>query len=198
MTALLRPRPAASALPLEAEGRGLPLEAGAAGRVAAYLIGLAAATAGVVAVAAAGPARELLGFTFPGVEDRLSEVVSILANNLRVLAAVFVACAAAQLSRSAPNVESGRVVVLLCDGVLAVVAAWHALLVGAGVGAYGGRMLATLVPHGPVELAAYSLALGLYVTARRERLERRRWLAAGAASAIGLLLAAVLEVYVTP
>ena len=87
--------------------------------------------------------------------------------------------------------------VLLCDAVVVTAAAVHALLVGAGVGAYGGRMIDALLPHGPVELAAYSLALALYGAARRERLSAGRWAAAALGSALGLGLAAVLEVFVT-
>ena len=36
------------------------------------------------------------------------------------------------------------------------------IIVGASFGAYGTRMLRAALPHGPVELAAYSLALALY------------------------------------
>ena len=44
------------------------------------------------------------------------------------------------------------------------------LVVGAAIGAYGTRMVGAMLPHGPVELAAYSLALALYLHGRRRAL----------------------------
>ena len=46
----------------------------------------------------------------------------------------------------------------------------NVLVVGAGLGAYGARMVRAELPHGPVELAAYALALGLYLQGRRRAL----------------------------
>jgi hypothetical protein len=165
------------------------------------MVGFAGLVAATVAMVDAEGARAWLGFTFPGLDPRAGEALSILANNLRLLVAILVACAVAQLARdesaATPVGRATRVVVLLCDAVVVTAAAVHALLVGAGVGAYGGRMIDALLPHGPVELAAYSLALALYGAARRERLSASRWAAAALGSALGLGLAAVLEVFVT-
>jgi hypothetical protein len=171
----------------------------AAARIALLLLCIAALTAGTVVLIGAGTVRGWLGFGFGGVEDRPGEVVAILANNLRVLAAILIACIVAQLARrsdgAAPLV---RFVRGTCDLLLAAAAGAHALVVGAGVGAYGGRMVAALVPHGPVELASYSLALALYAAARREPLSVRRWANLGGGAFAGLALAATLEVFVTP
>ena len=40
-------------------------------------------------------------------------------------------------------------------------------LVGAALGAYGTRMALAMLPHGPLELAAFATALALYLDARR-------------------------------
>lgn len=184
---------AATALP-----PAIPRDGAAAARIAAALLGIAALTAAAVALLAAAPVREFLGFGFGGIDPRLSEVVSILANNLRILLALLIACGLAQLAlRAAPSITM-RTLVVFCDVVVAGLAVAHALLVGAGVGAYGGRMVVALLPHGPLELAAYSLALALYLAARRERLAPRRYVATALAAALGLAIAAPLEVLLRP
>ena len=48
------------------------------------------------------------------------------------------------------------------------------LVVGAALGGYGTRMVRAMLPHGPVELAAYSLALALYLQGRRRALPAAR------------------------
>jgi hypothetical protein len=87
-----------------------------------------------------------------------------------------------------------RSMVRVCDVLVIVACAKHVALVGATVGAYGGRGIQAMLPHGPLELAAYSLALSLYVSSRREPLAVRRALWASAMSAAGLAIAAALEV----
>ena len=57
-------------------------------------------------------------------------------------------------------------------------------------------MLRAALPHGPVELAAYSLALSLYLQARRRPLPALPLLVVMALSASMLATAAVLETYV--
>ena len=47
----------------------------------------------------------------------------------------------------------------LGEALLAAAVAANVIVVGASFGAYGTRMLRAALPHGPVELAAYSLAL---------------------------------------
>jgi hypothetical protein len=70
------------------------------------------------------------------------------------------------------------------------------IVVGASLGAYGTRMLRATLPHGPFELAAYSLALALYLQGRRRSLSLRLVLPVTALSITALALAAVLETYV--
>jgi hypothetical protein len=57
-------------------------------------------------------------------------------------------------------------------------------------------MAIAMLPHGPLELAAYSMALALYLRARRGPLPVRHVLATAGVCLIGLLTAAVLETYV--
>jgi hypothetical protein len=69
------------------------------------------------------------------------------------------------------------------------------LLIGAAYGAYGERTVAATLAHGPFELAAFSLALGLYVSARRERLPRGVLVTVSLAAVAALALAALLEAF---
>ena len=57
-------------------------------------------------------------------------------------------------------------------------------------------MVRAALPHGPVELAAYSLALALYLHGRRRRLPARGVVGVLALSVLTLALAAFLETYV--
>ena len=70
------------------------------------------------------------------------------------------------------------------------------IVVGASFGAYGTRMVRAALPHGPVELAAYSLALALYLQGRTRPLPIRHVLAVAALSVSVLALSAVLETFV--
>jgi hypothetical protein len=180
---------------------GASTDAGAAIRIAIVMLAVASLVGLTVGLVAAEAFRTWLGFTFPRADTAAGEVLAILADNLRLLAAILVACVVAQLAREvSPGTRAERAtraVVALCDAALIAVAAVHVFLVGAGVGAYGGRMIVALLPHGPVELAAYSLALALYVGSRRERLSARRWAVSGLGSALCLTLAAPLEVFAT-
>ena len=71
-------------------------------------------------------------------------------------------------------------------------------MVGAALGAYGTRMVLRALPHGPVELAAYSLALALYLQGRRRDLPAAvRGHGRRGVSVALLALAAVLETCVS-
>jgi len=70
------------------------------------------------------------------------------------------------------------------------------LVVGAGLGAYGERMARAELPHGPVELAAYALALALYLQGRKRILPAGHLAKVVAASVALLALAATLETFV--
>jgi Stage II sporulation protein M len=169
--------------------------------VAGALFAFTVTVALAVRLKFAAEARRALDFPFAGVAPRLDTVLSIFANNARLLTAVFAALAITQSPwvavapafRGAP----GCVLLAAADTVLALSVALNTLVVGTALGAYGGRMVAAMLPHGPVELASYALALALYLRARRQRVATRHIAAVGTACTAGLALAAVLETFVS-
>jgi hypothetical protein len=171
----------------------------AAAQVAAALLAFASVTAACVALAGPGEVRNWLGFGFAGIPNSFGEILSVLFNNLRLLGGIFAASWVWQLARSSDSphpVDAWllRAIGGFCDMIVVGAALANALVVGAGLGAYGGRMIAGILPHGMVELGAYSVALGLYRSARHEQLDRERWLTAALLSTTGLASAAVIEV----
>jgi len=168
----------------------------------AILIGVLAIAAGIslaviVAVAAPVQARDWLGFSFPGVAARPAVAVGIFAHNLRSLSGVFVLLIFARLAPRAPDKGTARLTVRLGEVLLAGAITANVVVVGAALGAYRERMVLALMPHGPVELTAYSLALALYLTDRRRNLPAAYVATAGAACVALLAIAAVLETFVT-
>jgi hypothetical protein len=162
----------------------------AAALVAGALLGAAALVALAVIVAGRAGAREALAFSFPELPRTAGEALGILLNNLRVLAGVLLA---ALVGRAAATAFPPLVYV--CDGALALATLVHVVLIGAGIAAYGDRMVAALLPHGPLELAAFALALGLYVRVRRHPLPARVWAATAGAAVLLLTIAAPVEVF---
>ena len=87
--------------------------------------------------------------------------VGIFAHNGRAILGVFGLLLIAQLAARHPDGPGRAQRSILAAGelILAGVILANVLVVGAGLGAYGERMVRADLPHGPVELAAYSLAL---------------------------------------
>ena len=162
--------------------------------VATFLIAL------VVDVGFAAEARRWLAFGFAGLPVRPAEAVSVCRHNLGALLAVAGLLVIAQTPYWAGETRPGRShrlvrgagEVLLCGAVAANVA-----VVGASFGAYGARMTRAALPHGPLELGAFSLALGLYVKGRDRPIAVGLMVFVGVLSVAGLAIAALLEVYVT-
>jgi hypothetical protein len=158
--------------------------------------------AAVVRVGWAADMRALLGFGFAGVPARPSTATSIFANNARLLAAVFAAILIAQspwLAGAASRAEHGPVngvLLAAVDTVLALGVAVNTALVGAALGAYGARMGVAMLPHGPLELAAYAIALALYLHARRGPLTVGRVAAIATTCLCLLAVGSVLETFV--
>jgi uncharacterized membrane protein SpoIIM required for sporulation len=155
--------------------------------------------AGAVRVAMAAAIRERLGYTFRGVPARPDVAIGIFAHNLRVILGVFGLLLVAQIASRATGGAGRvhRVTIMVGEIILVGVASTNVLVVGAALGAYGPRMVRAVLPHGPIELAAYSLALGLYLEGRRRALPAAH-VAKVAALSLGLLaLAAALETFVT-
>jgi hypothetical protein len=168
-------------------------------RVSVLLIGLITTGATATRATAAAPARRWLDYPFTGVPARLGESAAILAHNGRALLGVFGLLLIAQVAMRAPE-GAGRVqraLQSLGEAVLAGLTAANTLLVGAGLGAYGSRMARAMLPHGPVELAAFARALALYLQGRRRALPLRYLVATGATSVVLLAGAAILETYVS-
>ncbi len=172
---------------------------------------LTARTAGVITIAVllaalvvragfAASARRWLAFPFTGIPASPGEAASIFIHNLRALAAILGLLLIAQSGYSvARNGQPGVVhqtVRLLGEALLGAAVAANVIVVAASFGAYGTRMVRAALPHGPVELAAYSLALALYLQGRSRPLPIRHVLAVGALSISVLALAALLETFV--
>jgi hypothetical protein len=171
----------------------------AAGAAAAALVGLTAVTAIAVRLVAADDARRLLDLGFDGVDPGLSTAAAIFANNVRVLTALAAACVVVQLRQREP--DSGAPGLLLaavaavCDGAVLVGCLLHVGVIGSAFGAYGTRTLTATIAHGPAELAAFALLLGLHLTARRRVVPARTMAVTALAAVAALALAALLEAF---
>ena len=148
----------------------------------------------------AAAARRWLSFPFAGIPARPSTAAIVFSHNLRALAAVFGLLMIAQSAYwNAAGAEPGpghRTLRRVGEALLAAGIVANLVVIGASFGAYGTRMLPAALPHGPVELAAYSLALALYLKARRRAVPARLVAAVLALTVLTLALAAVLETYV--
>jgi hypothetical protein len=174
---------------------------------ATVLRALAAATA-AIAVAAllvhvtfAADARSLLHYPFDGVPPTSAEAWGILTINARKLAGLFGLTLIVQspwLSGERAPDERPRAhsaLVVVCDAAAAASLASTVASVVLGLGGYGARMLVAILPHGPIEAAAFTCALVLYAAGRRRRLAPRRALTLSAASLLLLAVAACLETF---
>jgi hypothetical protein len=163
-------------------------------RAASALVGVAAVAAVVTALGFAFPARTWLSFRFTGVPHEPLAAAAVFTNNAGLLGAICAFCVLVQALRG-EQTALGRLARLGSDATVVALGVVNASLVGVAVGAYGARAVRALLPHGPVELAGFSLALALYAAVRRDSASVRE--ACGlAASALTLLaLAAVLETY---
>jgi hypothetical protein len=172
---------------------------------------LAARTAGVITIAVvlialvvragfAADARRWLAFPFTGIPASPGETASIFIHNLRALAAIFglllIAQSGCWAARDGQPGVVHQTLRRLGEALLGAAVAANVIVVGASFGAYGTRMVRAALPHGPVELAAYALALALYLQGRNRRLPIRHVLAVAALSISVLALAAVLEAFV--
>jgi hypothetical protein len=158
--------------------------------------------AAVVRIGWAADVRATLAFPFDGVPARPETAGAILAHNALLLGAIIAGALLVQhLGPTSSASAHGRAAVALLaaiDTVLALEVTANVLIVGAALGAYGARMLVALLPHGPVELAAFARALALYRSARQSRQPARRIAVTGAACLAALALAAALETFAAP
>ena len=172
-------------------------------RPAAVIVGSLTASVLLVALVTratlAGQARGWLHYAFPGVPARWDVAVGIFAHNGRAILGVFGLLLISQLAARHPDGPGRAQRSILAAGelILAGVILANVLVVGAGLGAYGERMAQAELPHGPVELAAYSLALSLYLEGRKRALSAARLTKVAAASVALLAIAAALETFVS-
>ena len=166
-------------------------------RVAGLLLAATIVIASATWLLAAVPIRRWLQFAFPGVPARAGEAVAIFIHNGRVLAGVFGLLLIAQLALRNPDARwrVQRSLRSVGEALLAGLVAVNVLLVGASVGAYGIRMVRAMLPHGPIELAAYALALALYLRGRHRVLPTRELVTIAVTSVLLLAAAAVLETF---
>lgn len=151
---------------------------------------LVATAAGLVVVLEAAPLlRSELNFTFAGVPRTTPTAISIAAHNAAIAAAPLLAAAAHPHAavRMRQWVTAGLVLLVAINGAA----------VGLVVGAYGRQALVALVPHGPIELLAFSIAGGAFMQACQQPLSRGALLAASAISIALVTGAAVVEILIT-
>jgi hypothetical protein len=160
-----------------------------------------AAAALVVHAACPGWARALLGYRFPGVPAEVGEAGAIFAHNVRKLAGIY----GLALVLQAPWLPGDRAaedrprwhpaLATFCDCAVTGTLAGTVLAVVLGVGGYGMQMVRALLPHAPLEVGAFALAIVLYLAARRRPLAPCRAVTLVAASVTLLAIAALLETY---
>lgn len=168
-------------------------------RVSAALLAVIAATGTVIRLLAAAPARRWLDYPFTGVPARPDEAAVIFAHNGRALLGVFGLLLIAQVALRGPA-GPGQIQHALRgagEALLAGLIAANVLIVGASLGAYGPRMARAMLPHGPLELAAFAVAIALYLQGRRQALPIHHLVTTTAASVLLLAAAAALETFVT-
>ena len=152
--------------------------------------------AAMVHLLAADTARQALRFTFPGVPDRPGEALAILADNARIAATILLVAAL----RGLPTAEARHpplytLAAGCCDAIVVLVCLTNVAAVGAALGAYGARMARALLPHGPIELAAFALPLGLHLDARRRPITWRSTLWTAIGCLVLLAVSAGAETY---
>ena len=165
------------------------IAAGAAVCAAATVVVIAAATA-VVALSGLGDdARRALRFGFGGVESTPGEALRLVLHNARLAAGTLLcAIATPQLPARAR---------LLVDLILTSLLAINAGLVGVALGAYGERLAAAIALHLPLEVAAFALAGGAYMSTSKQPLGPRALASVAVICALLLAAAATLETYVS-
>ena len=168
-----------------------------AGLIATTLIAAVALIAVVTHVAFPGEARGWLGYRFPGVRARIGDAVLIFEHNLVALLGVLGVLLIAQIAARAFDGPGPilRAVHVCAELSLAAGIAANTLIVGVAIGAYGLRMVSATLPHGPIELAAYTLAIALYLHGRSRALPSGHLATVAGASVALLALAAALETF---
>jgi hypothetical protein len=188
-----RRQPAADRAPAQPGGTGIAWQLAASATVILLTLMLVAV---VVHVAAPAIARRLLAFAFPTRPPGLRAAPGILIANLRLAAAPLAGALLLRLADRGGRVPDPERALL--DVILAGVVVLNVLIVGAGFGAYGARMVRYTLPHGPIELTGYCCALTVYLSARAGRPGAHSALALTGAALMLLGVAAMLEATCSP
>jgi Stage II sporulation protein M len=162
-------------------------------------IGLSVPIAAVVAADDPGRERATLHYGFASTPHAAGQLLAILAANFTLLGAYLAAAMLVQ-ARWACRTRTGRTAFTgFCDLIVALPTLHNLVFVlGTTVGAYGLRMLRSMLPAGPLELTAYALAAAVYLRSRRTRIDRRMAPETAAAALLAcatLLIAALVETY---
>jgi hypothetical protein len=151
--------------------------------------GLAALVAAAVwSAGLSEDARRLLGFGFGGLPGGAGAGIEIALHNAQLAGAALLGAALAPRAAS---------LALLLDVLLGALLVLNAGFLGVAFGGYGGRLLAAVWLHGPLELAAFSLAGGVYLAGRARRLSGRALAVAAALVGVLLLAAGLVEATVS-
>lgn len=155
-------------------------------QAATVVLGLTAVgvIAAVIAPGLAGSTRP-----HPTLTGSLADALSILANNLRVLAVPFLLW----LLRFADS----RVGRLLGDLAVGVMVALSSVTVGIALGRWRARLIPYL-PHLPLEWAALTVAVATWLVIRTGHAHATQLMALGSTVAVLLCAAAALETWATP
>jgi hypothetical protein len=155
--------------------------------------------AGGIAAIDSRSERAVLGYGFAHVPRAPGQTLAIVAANLTVLFPFLAMAVLVQARWSCHTPGGRRAFRWFCDLVVAIPAFHNLVLVVAGsVGAYGWRMVLSMLPAGPFELAAFALAASVYLRSRRAGFTRGQIGQAARIAALSfavLLLAAATETY---
>ena len=163
------------------------LAARSASTAAALLTTIAVVAVTVRLAGATSAARCALAFEFSRPPATPEEALAVVGGNLRLAGAVLLAAVLVALR---PEIRPAL------DMVIGALAGLNVTTAGIALAAYGTRLLQVVAAHAPLELAAFAVAGGAYLSARRHALDGGQLIAAAAASSLLLAAAAVLETYV--
>lgn len=180
---------------------GVTSDARRAGLLAAGLMFAGVFAGALLALAVGSQPAELIGLQ-PRTSGADVAASDIFLNNSRVVLSILVAAvtaAAAHLAVESSCTRNGRILPLTirvaCDVAVTAVVAVNVALVSIALAAFGPLVIRALWLHGPVETFGFSLALSLYLAARRGRLTWQRTAAVAPLSAAVLAVAALLETH---
>jgi stage II sporulation SpoM-like protein len=150
--------------------------------------------AGLVLGAALGASRLGL-YVPPSGPGALAEAMTILGNNLRVLALVI--AASLLQPRGIPGLSPGFLPLWLTDLAVGVFVVANLVALGGVLGALGLDALVRVIPHAPFEVGGYLIAIVAYLRTRDGLLDRNAVIARFFLAAALLICGAFVESYVS-